>query len=463
MRDVAIVGGGITGLSVAYMLRYGTDDRSPPPGHAPTTTLLEASPRFGGKVRTVEFDGIPLDVGADAFLARRPEGERLVRRLGLADRMETPRTGQVWLWTRGRLRPLPEGTVLGAPASLIGLLRSGVLSPRGVIRAALEPLLPREPRLPDRSVADLVDERYGSEVTDRLVEPLLGGVYAGVASGLSVAATAPPLDDAARSGRSVVMGLRRHRRMTRRDGRPVFFTIRGGLGTVIDALVDAVDDQDLRRNVPVRHLERAGEGWRLELADGHKVDARTVVLTVPAFAAAPLLKTVAPRASDELRDIEYASVAVVSLAYPPEAASQAPEGSGMLVPRSEGRLVKAATWSSRKWPHYAEHDHFLVRCSVGRIGDSRALDLADDALIHAADEELREAMGLRLRPLAARVTRWDRALPQYGVGHRERVQTIRGELEESAPGIHVAGAAYDGVGLAPCVAQAERVAEAILR
>ena len=459
MTRIVVVGGGITGLATAWMLRHGPDasDRGLPDA---AITLCEASDRLGGKIHTLDVDGRGLDVGADAFLNTRPEATRLARRLGLGGHLVAPATGQVWLWVRGQLRPLPGGTVLGAPADLGALARSGVLSPVALLRALAEPLLPARPLVTDRSVGDLVADHYGRAVTDLLVEPLLGGVYAGRADRLSVTATAPPLAAAAAAGGSLWRHLRR-RRSSRPSDEPVFYTLEGGLSGLVDRLVAGLDEVEVRTSTPVARLTRADGGWEVALADGATVDADQVVLTVPAYAAADLVRDLAPAAAADLDAIEYASVGVITLAYPRAAADHL-DGSGMLVPPAEGRTVKAATWSSRKWPHLDDPDRFLVRASVGRIDDPSALDLDDDALAARVDGELREAMGLTAPASTWRVTRWPRALPQYAVGHRDRVARIRTALADRAPGLHVAGAAYDGLGIAPCVAQAEAVTRSLI-
>ncbi len=450
MKRIVIVGGGITGLSTAWLLAHGLEDGSAPADVA--VTLCEAGPRLGGKIHTATHDGLSLDVGADAFLNTRPEATRLARRLGLGDDLVAPMTSQVWLWVRGELRPLPAGTVLGAPADFRALARSGVLPPMAMLRAVAEPLVPSRPLVSDRSVGDLVAERYGRAVTDLLVEPLLGGVYAGRADRLSVMATAPPLAAAAEEGGSLWRALRRRRR--RPGGEPVFYTLRGGLSRLVRGLADDLGDTDTRTETAVTALSRTDDGWRVGLDGGGTIVADEVVLTVPAHVAALLVRDLAPAAAVDLAGIEYASVAVVTLAYPRSAGAHL-DGSGMLVPPAERRTLKAATWSSRKWPHLDDPDRFLVRASVGRIDDDAALAATDETLAARVARELQAAMDLTAEPLWSKVTRWPRALPQYAVGHRERVGRIRGALAAAAPGLHVAGAAYDGLGIAPCVGQAE--------
>jgi protoporphyrinogen/coproporphyrinogen III oxidase len=443
---VAVVGAGLTGLATAWYLRHDAE-----------VVVLEATDRVGGQIRTDAFAGTRLDVGADAFLARQPETERLVRSLGLGDDLVAPSTGQVWLWVRGRLRQLPEGTVLGAPTDLRALVRSGVLGPGGLVRAALEPLMPRRFVPGDRSIADLVGARFGEQVVRQLVEPLLSGVYAGDVGSLSAEATVPPVWAAAHEHRSLLRGLREHRARAAADERPVFLTVRGGLDRVVTAMTR---DLDVRTGTRVAAIVATTEGWRVSVGDGH-LDVDQVVVAVPALAAARLLRGVDPDLARELFGVRTASVAVVALGYDRADAADVPEGSGVLVPRSEGRLVKAVTYASRKWPHHAAHPRFLLRASVGRVDDPRGLDLDDEELAERVDAEVRWMSGIRAPASDRLVVRWPDALPQYDVGHVARVDRIRALLEGLPAGLHLGGASLDGVGLTARARDAERLAEAV--
>jgi protoporphyrinogen/coproporphyrinogen III oxidase len=441
---VVVIGGGLTGLATAWRLR---DDVE--------VTLLEASDRLGGEIRTVELAGAPIDVGADAFLARQPEAERLARELGLGDDLVAPAASQVYLWVRGRLHPLPDGTVLGAPTDLKALARSGVMSAAALARVAMEPLLPRREVVGDRSVADLVGERFGREVVDVLVEPLLGGVYAGATDRLSAQAAAAPIWAAARTHRSLTAGLTAHRARAAGDTRPVFLTVRGGLERLVDALAAPLP-QRIRLRTAATGLRRTAGGWEVATTEG-PVLADRVVLAVPAAVAAGLLAPQVPEVARELLAIRTASVGVVALAYDRQVASPVPEGSGFLVPRTEGRLVKAATWTSRKWPHHATRERFVLRASVGRVDDRRALDLDDDTLAERVDAEVRWATGITAPAGERLVVRWEDSLPQYDVGHRARLDRIRHGLRDVV-GLHLGGASFDGLGLAARAREAERLA-----
>ena len=467
---VAVIGGGIAGLAAAYFLRaqQGGEDG---PGSGVRVTVYEGAPRIGGKLAVSEIAGIPVDEGAEAMLARRPEGTALAAAVGLADQLVTPGTTSASIWTRGRLRPIPAGQFMGVPAGLAPLARSGVISPRGLARAALDPLLPGPGPDGDVPVARAVGSRFGREVVDRLVEPLLGGVYAGRADQLSFQATMPALAAAAGrqdAGRGLAAAVRSLLPKAPPPGGkrpPIFTTLAGGLGTLPPA-VAAASGAGIRTRCTVRELRRAPDGWRLTVGSAHdpqQVHADAVVLALPARPASRLLAAEVPAAAAALGEIEYASIAIVTLAYRRSAFPGPLAGSGYLVPAVDGRAVKAATFSTVKWPHLTAGGHAAtaVRLSVGRIGEERLLQCADDELAGIAAAELREAAGARELPVGQRVSRWGGALPQYAVGHAGRVRRI-GAAVAAQPGLAVCGAAYDGLGIPACIATARDAATGVL-
>jgi oxygen-dependent protoporphyrinogen oxidase len=455
---VAVIGGGIAGLAAAWFLNRDGGERV-------AVTVYEGSPELGGKLRVGEIAGVPVDAGAEAILARRPEGVALASAVGLADDLVTPATTQAGVWTRGALRPLPAGQVMGVPSDLRALARSGVLSPRGLARAGLDLLLPRTLAADgDVSVGAYIGSRVGREVVDRLVEPLLGGVYAGRADLLSLDATVPQLAAAAHQERSLITAARRLRAAAP-DESPVFAGIRGGVGR-LPAAVATASGASFRLGAIVRELHRRADDWLLTIGpirDPETVTADAVILAAPARPAARLLATVVPPAAADLQEIEYASVALVTLALPAAALARPLPGSGLLVPAPEGRLIKGATFASAKWPWLAEAagDLAVVRLSIGRHGEERDLQRDDDDLIAGAAADLEAAVGVSGRPVDARVTRWGGSLPQYAVRHRDRVARIRAAVS-ALPGLAVCGAAYDGLGIPACIASAEAAAGQVL-
>ncbi|MGE5290517.1 MAG: protoporphyrinogen oxidase [Micromonosporaceae bacterium] len=461
---VAIVGGGIAGLAAAHFLR----------DTPAQVTLFESSPRIGGKLVVSEIAGIPVDEGAEAMLARRPEGTDLARAVGLAGELVSPGTTAAAIWTRRALRPLPAGQLMGVPGDLATLARSGVLSGPGVARATLDLVLPATRHEGDVAVASHVGARLGHEVVDRLVEPLLGGVYAGRADQLSFEATLPGLAAAAGSHRTLTGAARSvlGRARTSEHG-PVFTTLAGGLGTLPDAVATA-SGAKIRTGATVRELRRTPDGWRLAVGSVESpeyVHADAVVLAIPARPASRLLRADVPAAGAALGEIEYASMAIVTLAFPRGAFPRPLRGSGYLVPAVDGHAVKAVTFSTVKWPHLTAADRprrtsgdvadcEAVRCSIGRIGEEQVLQRSDEDLARLARDELAAAVGVSGQPVAARVTRWGGALPQYTVGHKERVARIRAAVAGQA-GLAVCGAAYDGLGIPACIATARRASSQI--
>jgi protoporphyrinogen/coproporphyrinogen III oxidase len=459
-RHVVVVGGGISGVAAAWSLRAALGD-------AVRLTLLEAGPAVGGKLRVSDLAGLPVDEGAESMLWRRPEAADLARAVGLGDDLVHPAATGAFVWTQGRLRPLPGRTVMGIPADLRPLVAGGLISPAGVARAALDTVLPGRPPAGDVAVGQLVRHRMGGQVVDRLVEPLLGGVYAGRADELSLQATVPQLAHQVVRTRSLLAAARRTAPPPGDTPPPLFAGLRGGVGRLPGAVARA-SDAEVRTGVTVREVTKLPHGtWRLvtgPVPDPRVFEADAVVLAVPAAPAARLLAGVAPGAAHELAAVEHASVAVVSLVLATHDVPGPLRGTGFLVPPSERRTVKAATFSSAKWGWLADLDPGLVvvRASVGRHREARELQRDDADLVAAVHRDLVDALALLGRPVAARVTRWGGGLPQYAVGHLDRVARIRSAVAE-VPGLEVCGAVYDGVGIAACIATAQAAVTRLVR
>ncbi|MGY1742636.1 MULTISPECIES: protoporphyrinogen oxidase [unclassified Blastococcus] len=453
-RRLVVVGAGITGLAAAFEWRRRRPDDE--------VVVLEAGGRVGGKLDRVELAGHWYDTGPEAMLARVPEAVDLVERLGLADRLVRPATTQAAVVLPEGRFPLPAGTVLGVPASADGL--AGVLTPDGVARVAAEAGLPPLRLDGDVAVGALLRERLGDEVVDRLVEPLLGGVYAGRADELSLAAAMPQLAAHLPEAGSVLGAAAAARDAGARSrfdaDAPVFVTVADGIGSLPAALV-AASGAEVRLRTPAHGLTRAAGGFELAVgpaAAPETLAADAVLVTAPAPKAARLLGAVAPGAVEPLAGIPYASMAVVAMAFP---AQDVPPGSGLLVPPVTGRLVKGVTVSSAKWPHLTG-EHLLVRSSVGRFRAEEELQRDDADLAAAVVADVADLLQLaRPEPVATRVVRWGGGLPQYLVGHRERVAAVRAAVA-GVPGLAVAGAAFDGVGVPACIRDATAAVEALL-
>ncbi len=454
---MVVVGAGIAGLAAGAAVRRAAPEVE--------VVVLEASAAVGGKLALAEVGGVRLDVGAESMLNRRPEATGLARQVGLGDRLVHPATTSARLWSRGRLRRMPR-TLMGVPVDARLLADSGVLSPAGLARVALEPrLAATDLEGQDVSIGWLVEERFGREVVDRLVEPLLGGVYAGHAREISARAAVPQVVALLDRDRSMMHAAATATQLV--AGVPVFAGLAGGLGTLPAAVVDAAG-LDVRTGRTVRGLARDAAGG-FELVVGATTEATTlhadaVVLATPAAPTARLLEELAPPAAHELARVEYASVAIVTLAFRTRDLPEV-DGSGFLVPPVEGRAVKASTFSFVKWDWVREAgrdaDVVLLRCSLGRHREEHLLQRPDEELVQVALEDLADAVGLSVRPVDAHVQRWGGGLPQYAVGHLDRVRSVRASVAQ-VPGLAVCGAAYDGVGIPACIASAERAAAQVL-
>lgn len=451
---VIVVGGGIAGLTTAYDLaRAGVD-----------VTLREADDRVGGKIRTTPFAGLPaVDCGADAFLARVPWAVQLARELGFGDELISPSSGTAYLYTHGALRGIPMPNLLGVPLELDALRGAGIVSDDAIARAADDLTRTVDHGMPDgdESLGALVRRRLGDEILEQLVDPLLGGIYAGDSDKLSLEAGAPQIHAAAHADASLIRALDAQRRAATAaaPGAPVFFAPPDGMSRLVREL-ERVLGERIVRGAPVTRLERDGVTW---VVDGERVDA--VVLATPAYVSASLLRDVAPNASASLASIDYAGVALVTMAFARDAIGVPLDASGFLVPKTEKCTLTACSWSSSKWAHLDRGAHAIVRASAGHYGNEAALALDNDALVAAMLGELTNVMRISREPVEVRVSRWPASFPQYAPGHVARVDALEATLATEAPGVAVTGAAYRGIGIPALVraarATAERVSAAV--
>jgi protoporphyrinogen/coproporphyrinogen III oxidase len=441
--DAAVVGAGIAGLAAAHRLHaLGFRD----------VLVLEASGRVGGKLSAVEVAGRSLDAGPDSFITRNPAARDLCKELGLAGDLVAPAALGAQLWVRGRLRPIPRGMTVGVPRGAIGLALSGTVSLPGLARAALERLLPPNAPPGDLSVGELLRARFGDEAFEAVVDPLVSGIFAGDADRLSAEAVVPHLIGALRAGRP----------LSSANGQaavgPGFLTLRGGLSSLTTAITRRLPAGAIRTGAAVLGIDRVDGGYRLHGISGEPVDARSVVLATPPAATASLLGQLADAPARLVGGIETASVATVTMKL---RSVTLPASTGFLVPRSQRRMLVGCTFLTRKWPHIADGGGGeLVRCAVGRDGDSRWEALDDDELVDAVTADLRQAIRAPVEPEAVAIRRFRDGIPQYRVGHLELVNRIKAELRV-LPGLAVAGSAYGGVGLPACIASGREAAEQV--
>ncbi|HZG56396.1 protoporphyrinogen oxidase [Paenibacillus sp.] len=462
-KNIVVVGGGITGLSAAYYAaRLARRE-----GIEPKVTLIEGGERLGGKIRTMRRDGFVIERGPDSFLARKRPIIDLSRELGIEGELVAlnPATRKTYILRGGQLHRIPPGLVLGVPTDWKPFVASKLIGWPGKLRAALDWVLPAARGDADESLGGFLRRRLGDQVVDFVAEPLLSGIYAGDADRLSLLATFPQFRAAERKYRSLMVGLARG--AAGEDHLPphargsAFLSYRNGLSTLIERLEAALEEEGavVLTGKPVRSVTpRDGTGGAVvTLENGDALLADAVVVTTPVSELGRLLPDV-PEAG-VFRDMAYASVANVVLAYRREQVTVPLDGAGFVVPRTEGRLITACTWTSSKWLHTAPEDRVLIRCYVGRIDDDRWQSMSDDALVAAVRREVAELVGIAAEPEFSDVTRLPRSMPQYEVGHLDRVHTLREGLRTKAPGVFAAGAGLEGVGLPDCIHQGKQAAE----
>ena len=464
---IVVVGGGIAGLAAAHRVSEAGTERGSPVD----LTLLEAGDRLGGIIATERTDGYLVEEGPDSFLTEKPWGLQLCERVGLTDQLVGTREAyrRTFVVHEGRLRPLPEGFLLLAPTRLTPVLRSPLFSWRGKLRMGIDLLLPRGPAGEDESVGNFVSRRFGREVLDRVVQPLVSGIYGGDPNTVSLRATMPRFLEMERQYRSIIRALRRS--PAAGHGKPgdsgprwgLFVSLMYGMGTLVEAIAQRLPRRVVRLGSRAVALARPGgsEKWRIDLADGTQLLADGVILATPAYHAAQLTAGVDPALSVILSAIPYASSATVTLAYRRAEIGHLLDGFGFVVPRTERQAILACTFSSIKYPSRAPAGDVLLRVFVGGDHAGPWFDRDDRDLRAVVERELGVLLGISAKPRLVRVRRHPAAMPQYLVGHGERVQAIASRAALH-PGLAVAGAAYHGVGLPDCIHAGEAAAEIVL-
>lgn len=458
-RQVVIIGGGLTGLSAAFYVRKFYSER----GLTPQITLLEKGNTLGGKIETLEKDHFVIEKGPDSFLARKTAMTDLAKELGLEDELVSmnPDAKKTYIVSEGKLHPMPSGLVLGIPTELGPFLRSGLVSWSGKARAMLDLVMPPRQSEEDESLGMFIERRLGSEVLQNVTEPLLAGIYAGDTYKLSLQSTFPQFGEVERAYGSLIKGMMTGKKpMETHTGtkRSAFLTFRKGLQTLVNGLVSSLSDVDCRLETEAVEIRRTGpEAYEVVLASGEGLAADDVIVTVPAFAAAELLR---PHVDVTALDaINYVSVANVVMAFDRKDVTGLFDGSGFLVPRKEGLNITACTWTGIKWLHTSPDDKMLLRCYVGRSGDEEKAFLPEEELTELVLGDLKRLMNITARPLFTEITRLPKSMPQYPVGHLQQVAELTRQLKGSLPGVYATGAAFYGVGLPDCIKQAKELAE----
>jgi oxygen-dependent protoporphyrinogen oxidase len=459
MKRIAIVGGGISGLAAAFAL-----EERRRAGESLEYVVYESGPRFGGVLATEQVDGCLIEAGPDSFLTEKPWAADLCRRLGIEDQLigSNDSDRKTYILVKGKLTPLPDGLMFMVPTRLAPALLSTLFSPATKFRMIREwRFAPRGSRS-DESVAALVERHYGAEMVERLVDPLLAGVFGGEAAQLSVRAVLPRFLEMESKYGSLGRGMlaARKNKNSAQPAPPIFTSLKGGMQQLAKALVARLPGDALRANCPVQAVQRQDQGW--VVSAGYASDQfDSLIVATPATAAVPLFEITCAALASELKAIPYSSSMTVALGFDKDVRASLPPGFGFLVPHSEGKRMLAATFVHNKFPHRAPEDRALIRCFLGGTRDEAVLQLPDDEILTIVRAELRQIVGLIAEPLFTRVYRWKGAMAQYVVGHLERLQRIEGVLKQW-PGLVLAGNAYLGIGVPDCVRSGEAAAQQIL-
>jgi oxygen-dependent protoporphyrinogen oxidase len=461
MKRIAIIGGGISGLSAAYVIeekrQSGTDVQY---------VLFESSPRLGGVLVTDRVDGCLVEAGPDSFLTEKPWAADLCREIGLGDQLigSNDSERKTYIVAKGKLRVMPDGLMFMVPTKIMPTVFSPLFSWRTKMRMAAEWFHPPRKASEDETVAEMVERHYGREMVELLADPLLSGVYGGEASGLSVRAVVPRFADMESKhgslGRAMLKARKKMGAAVSVPARPLFTSLKEGMQQMVDALVARLDANSLKTSSIVQLVVRQDDAWTVSA--GYQSDQfDAVIVATPAHAAADVLQSADENLSRGLGEIQYSSSVTVTLGYDEKVRRSLPPGFGFLVPRSEGHRMLAATFVHNKFPHRAPEDRALVRCFLGGARDEQILETSEKEILEIVRGELRQIIALNADPLFARVYKWKSAMAQYSVGHLERLQRIE-SLRQKLPGLALAGNGYNGIGVPDCVRSGAEAAGRIL-
>jgi oxygen-dependent protoporphyrinogen oxidase len=458
MKRIAIIGGGISGLSAAFAL-----EKQKRTGAGMEYVVFESSPRFGGVIQTERIDDCVVEAGPDSFLTEKPWAADLCRELGLGDQLIGSNDAQrkTYILVKGRLVPLPDGLMFMIPTKIAPAFFSPLFSWPTKLRMIREWFYRPVHATEDSTVAEFVQRHYGREMVERLADPLLAGVYGGSAEELSVCSVLPRFAEIEATQGSLGRGMiTARKRQDSGSARPVFTSLKDGMQQMVDALLTRIPASARRANTAVDTVKPESGKW-LVVSSGRTEEFDSVIIATPAYVAADMLAYGNAELAAELSGIRYSSSVTVVLGFDQNIRTALPAGFGFLVPRSEGRRMLAATFVHNKFAHRAPEDRALIRCFLGGIRDDGILQCSENEILRIVQRELREILGITSEPLFSRIYNWKRAMAQYGLGHSERVERIK-KLVSQKPGLTLAGNAYSGIGVPDCVRSGSEAAAEIL-
>lgn len=461
-HKVAIIGGGITGLSAAYYIQKLAKEHQ----LDLSMTLMEASPRLGGKIKTVHRDDFVIECGPDSIIKRKTEGYNLIKELHLDHEVVSNQTGKSYILKDGELHSMPEGSVMGVPTKMSPFVTSRLFSFSGKMRAAADLVIPKSHVQDDISVGHFFRRRLGHEVVDHLISPLLSGIYAGDIDNLSLKTTLPQFLQTEQKYGSLIRGLSKgpkpapKKQGEKKEGQ--FINLTSGLSSIVKALEQTLSsDVRILKEISVTKITRLENHYVISSDKGVSVSADIIVVAAPHDTAAKIL----PKATylTQKNREKSTSVGTVVLAYPKDKVKMQKVGTGFVVSRKEPVSYTATTWTNQKWPHSAPKDVALLRCYVGRAGDDSILHKSDEELVQTVIHDLKKVASIEGKPLFNLVTRWPEAMPQYPVGHQEWIRTLNERLPQDYPDVYLAGSSYRGVGVPDCIKQGKETAETIIQ
>ncbi|MCZ0756002.1 protoporphyrinogen oxidase [Anoxybacillus sp. J5B_2022] len=457
-QTVIVIGGGITGIAAVYYLQKTIKEQQLPI----ECKLIEATHRLGGKIQTVIRDGFVIERGPDSFLARKQSAARLIHEVGLQDKIVHNATGKSYILVNEKLYAIPGGAVMGIPTKIRPFVLSGLFSPIGKLRAAFDFILPPTKADGDLSLGQFFRRRLGDEVVENLIEPLLSGIYAGDIDQLSLMATFPQFYHLEQKHGSLVLGAKRTTPKAKETSnkKGIFQTLTTGLQSLVDEVEKRLEPGSVSKGIRVELIEKHDRRYRLYLSNGEVWTADSVIVAAPHQVVPEMFPNVS--FFEPFKTMPSTSVATVALAFAEEAIEQNIDGTGFVVSRRSDYTITACTWTHKKWPHTTPKGKALLRCYVGRPGDEAIVEQSDDEIIRVVIDDLNKMMRINGRPEFAVVSRWKKAMPQYVVGHKERMETVKEKINEQLPGVFLAGSSYEGLGLPDCIDQGEEAVKKVL-
>lgn len=460
-KTVAIVGGGITGLSAAYYLKKASEEE----GLDINIKLIESSDRLGGKIKTEKRDGFIIERGPDSFLSRKHPAVKLIESLGLEDQLVRNGTGQAYILVKDKLHKIPPGSFMGIPTQPGPFMFSGLFSPLGKLRAGLDLVKKKSQAKEDQSLGAFFRYRFGDQLVENLIEPLLSGIYSGDIDEMSLMSTFPNFYEIEQEHGSLIKGLKKtmpkgpsKKERKKRPG--IFFALEEGFESLVDRLTESFDAGEVILNSAVNHIEKKASNYHLLLDDGSVIKAEGVIMASPHHSLPNVFSQY--DFFDHFKDMPQTSVANVALAYDADKVKDNLDGTGYVVSRNSDFRITACTWTHKKWSHTAPEGKVLLRSYVGKPNDQEIVDASDEEIVETVLNDLRKTMTLKGEPLFTVVTRFKEMMPQYTVGHKKRIEATRKVMASELPGVFLAGSSYDGVGVPDCIEQGEASVDAML-